>query len=492
MSVLGELEPKKVFYYFEQIASIPHGSGDTKRISDYISLFAERRGLRYHQDSKNNVIIWKSASDGAENAPAVILQGHMDMVCEKEDWCDIDFESDGLSLKLENGIISAEGTTLGGDDGIAVAYMLALLDSDELVHPPLECVFTVDEEIGLLGAASLDVSLLKGRYMINLDSEDEGHIMAGCAGGTTITAHIPYENEVCDNSSRYLMKVSVSGLLGGHSGQEIDKGRANADSLLGRILYTLKKADPSLRLVSLKGGSKDNAIPRNSSAFMYISDKAAVANAIKNLRQAVKTEYRTTDPDIIINNDYIDIDGSMISSKVMTSDSTERVISALFTFPTGLQSMSFEIPGLPETSLNLGILETRDGEICLSYMIRSSLNSKKSELSDKLKSLTNAYGGITTVQSDFSAWEYNPDSELRDIMINTYRKMFDKEPVIEVIHAAVECGLFTGRLPGLDAVSIGPDMKDIHTPNEALDAASVKRTWDYVLEVLKQLAEKQN
>ena len=487
MSVLEGLEPKKVFYYFEQIASIPHGSRDTKRISDYICLFAERRGLRYYQDNKNNVIIWKSASPGRENSPGVILQGHIDMVCEKEDWCDINFEEDGLNLKLEGSIISAEGTTLGGDDGIAVAYMMAILDSEDISHPALECVFTVDEEIGMLGAAALDMSKLQGKYMINLDSEDEGHILASCAGGATVTAHIPFDTEINEDMDKHLVRLTVSGLLGGHSGQEIDKGRANACVTLGRVLYSLKRADNSLRLVSLKGGLKDNAIPRSAVAYMYIKDKTGLAFSVKEIQAKLSNEFRLTDPDINLSIEYIDLGGSMVSSKVMNADSTDRVISALYTFPNGIQSMSFEIPGLVETSLNLGILETKDGDVCMSYSVRSSVNSRKTELIDRIKALTNVFDGIVTVNGEYPAWEYKPESKLRDTMVEAYTALYDQYPIVESIHAGVECGLFASKIPGLDAVSIGPDMKDIHTPNESMDAESVKRTWEYVLRVLEIL-----
>ncbi len=487
MSVLQGYEPEKVFYYFEQIASIPHGSRDTKRISDYICLFAERRGLEYYQDSKNNVIIRKNGTNNNEDSKPVILQGHIDMVCEKEDWCDIDFTSDGLSLKVNDGIITADGTTLGGDDGIAVAYMLAILDSDDIPHPPLECVFTVDEEIGMLGAAALDMSRLKGKYLLNIDSEDEGHILVSCAGGATVKAHIPYNMEINESAGRKLIRLTVSGLAGGHSGVEIDKGRANSNVILGRALNRLKTIDPTLRIVSLNGGLKDNAIPRSSTAFILINDITGVTFALKELEKELNNVFKNTDPDIKLTLENMELGGNIISNRNMDNDSTERVITALYNMPNGIIRMSFDTPGLVETSLNLGILETSDGDVSLTFSVRSSVESEKNELINRIKNLTAYLGGIATISGEYPAWEYKKDSRLRDIMAETFTEIYGHPPIIESIHAGVECGLFAGKIPGLDAVSFGPDMKDIHTPKESMDIESVRRTWEYLLKVLERL-----
>ena len=480
MGILSGLKPENVYYYFEEICKIPHGSGNTKMISDYIVSIAKKKNLKYVQDENNNCIIYKDGSKGYEDSATVILQGHMDMVCEKEDGCDIDFENEGLRLKLEDGIISADGTTLGGDDGIAVAYMLAILDSDEYVHPPLECVFTVDEEIGMLGAASIDMSAIKGRTMINLDSEEEGYLLVSCAGGETSTVHLPYT--VIDEEAD-TFRITVTGLEGGHSGAEIDKGRANANMLLGRVLNNIRKSDNSPRIVSVNGGLKDNAIPRSSQAVLVTSNPDMLEKVSKNLEKILKNEYSITDKSVRIliekgERDY-----------PMDEKSTARVIAALVNLPNGIFNMSFDMPGLVQTSLNLGILKTdrEKNEVTCSYSVRSSINTQKEELVQKLESLAEVLGGYVTNMGEYPAWEYNKNSRLRDIMTDEYRKLFGKDMIVMSMHAGVECGLFGGGLAGLDAVSIGPDMKDIHTPRETMQAESVKRTWEYLLHVLERL-----
>lgn len=482
MKILEHLEPKEVFSYFEEICSIPHGSSDTKKISDYLVDFAMNHQLRYIQDTSNNVIIFKPGTKGYENSAPVMIQGHMDMVCEKEADCDIDFSTDGLRLELSDGIISARGTTLGGDDGIAIAYALAILAASDIPHPPLEAVFTVDEEIGMLGAAALDCSPLKSRIMLNLDSEEEGHLLVSCAGGVTVTGHLPL---VFEQSTGYTTTITVDGLQGGHSGVEIDKGRANACMLLGRILYLLQK-QTDFRMISINGGLKDNAIPRQANAvlvFLTKNDLETATELLSSLQATLQQEYSFSDADIRIGMT------SAVSSTSRTTDNetTKNVITALYNLPNGIQKMSHDIEGLVQTSLNLGILKTEKTEVTFSFSARSSIESEKAEMIDRITCLLHALGGSVTTAGNYPAWEYRKDSPLRELMIEIYKKQYGTTPEIEALHAGVECGLFAGKLPGLDCVSFGPDMKDIHTPKESMDVESVRRTWNYILEILKEL-----
>ena len=486
MNILADLEPASVFSYFEEICSIPHGSRDTKRISDYLAGFAAEHGLSCIQDEYNNIIIKKPGSTGRESEVPVIIQGHMDMVCEKEPDCDIDFSTDGLRLKIENGMITADGTTLGGDDGIAVAYALAILDSDTISHPPIEAVITVDEEIGMLGAAALDMSVLEGRRLLNIDSEDEGHLLVSCAGGVTASVNLPIESQNMDAlyNDPVFIKLSVTGLMGGHSGVEIDKGRANSNVLLGRALYEIS-GSTAFNLKSVSGGLKDNAIPRMSEAVL-VTDRTSI-DKIKDICEALTAElhaeYSLTDPEILISIE--ETPSSEALPTAMTTESGRRVITAIYNMPSGIQNMSFSLPGLVETSLNMGILFTEADKVVMSYSVRSSVGSRKDELVNRLRCLAEALGGNVTTEGAYPAWEYLENSPLREAMISVYEDMYKKKPVIESIHAGVECGLFADGLPGLDAVSFGPDIHDIHTPKEALDIESVKRTWEYLLKVLE-------
>ena len=479
MAGLTGLAPEGVFKYFEAICGIPHGSGNTKMISDYVADFAKERNLRYIQDDSNNVIIFADGTKGYEDHEPVLLQGHLDMVCEKAEDCTIDMDKEGLDLCLKDGIISANGTTLGGDDGIAVAYMLAILDDETIPHPPLECVFTVDEEIGMLGCAALDMSPLKGRKMINLDSEEEGYFLVSCAGGVTATAHFGIEREKYEGSA---LKVVLNGLKGGHSGVEIDKGRGNANTLLGRALYLARKEVKDLKIVTIAGGLKDNAIPKSSEAVVVTKDPKKFIEEIDRIEKIYKNEFVTTDNEIAIK--AVETENSL---EPMNEKTTKNVITALMMLPAGIQRMSFDIQGLVETSLNLGILKTNENEVTMSYSVRSSVESEKNELIDKMTCLAEALGGNVTTMGAYPAWEYRKDSPLRDLMLEVYKEQYNKEPIVQALHAGVECGLFAGGLPGLDAVSIGPDMTDIHTFNESMSVDSVKRVWDYILELLKRL-----
>ena len=477
MEVLSELQPRAVFHYFEELCAIPHGSENTKAVSDWCAAFAKARGLEYHQDALNNIIIIKEAAPGYEGAEPVILQGHLDMVCEKEAGCPKDLEREGLDLEADGDFVTARGTTLGGDDGIAVAMALALLDSRDLPHPRLEVVLTVDEEVGMLGAAALDVSPLRGKTLINLDSEEEGVFTVSCAGGNRTECILPVKREPFSGT---VLTVTVGGLTGGHSGTEIHRGRANANVLLGRCLRVVS-ARTQLRLGAAAGGSKDNAIPTESRAQIVVSDEAAARAALGELEAALRREYRTTDPEL-----FLRAEPSQWEGNPMDRTSTERAVCLLTCLPNGVQAVSGDIPGLVQTSLNLGILTTGVEELRACFSVRSSLGSQKEALKDRLTCLTQALGGRSQYSGDYPAWEYKEDSLLRDRMVQVFREQYGRAPKVEAIHAGVECGLLAGKIPGLDCVSIGPDLLEIHTPRERMGISSVQRVWAFLLEVLKR------
>ena len=480
--VLEHLEPKAVFHYFEDLAQIPHGSRNTKAISDYCVAFAKARGLWVYQDSSNNVIIKKPASAGYESAPAVILQGHLDMVAEKTPDSPMDFTKDALQLREDGTYVWAEGTTLGGDDGIAVAMTLAVLDSQDLPHPALEAVFTVDEEIGMLGAQALDFSRLSARRMLNIDSEDEGIFTISCAGGAGACVQIPLQSERC---SRAGAKLTVTGLIGGHSGQEINKGRANANILLGRVLDTLQRTC-DVRIVSAAGGLKDNAITLAAEAELALDDGQldAAQAAVHACEAAFQKEYAAADPGITMT-----LTRTAPAELALDADSTRRVIDFLLLVPNGIAAMSMDIPGLVQTSCNLGIFKVTAAELSAVSSVRSSLASQKQMLLDRFAALAARLGGQLTIEGAYPAWEYRRESPLREKLVEIYRAQTGTEPKIEAIHAGLECGLFAGQLDGLDCVSFGPNLLEIHTTREKMDIASVQRTWRFLVAALAALKD---
>ena len=481
MGVLSNLEPKEVFAYFEEISASPRASYHEEKISNYCVEFAKKHGLFYIQDELKNVIIMKDATPGYEQEEPVIIQGHLDMVCEKKPDCGTDFETDGIKVMIEGDYLTADGTTLGGDDGIAVAYALAILASDTIAHPKLEVLFTVSEEVGMEGASGIDVSMLEGRRLLNLDSEEEGFLLAGCAGGARIECKLPVK---CTDAKGCAFEITVEGLNGGHSGVEIDKGRANANLIMGRILTELGK-HTDYHLASAEGGRKDNAIPRECKALLCIpqQDIQKVTQALADLEKNLANEYAVTDAAIRIRTEQENVP---LPLKMLDSDSTERAVLLLLALPNGIQTMSADVKGLVETSLNLGVLKLDTQELSLCYAVRSSVSSAKEALLDKMTWLTEGLGGAAERSGDYPAWEYKRDSAFREKLAAVYERMYGKPPVIQAIHAGLECGLLAGKLPGLDCISIGPDMKDVHTTEEKLSISSTKRVWEFILEVLKE------
>ena len=479
MRVLENLQPERVFYHFEEIAKIPHGSGNTKQISDYLVAFAKEHNLEHYQDEINNVIIIKEATEGYENAEAVIIQGHMDMVCEKESDCNIDFEKDGLDLYVEDGFVKARGTTLGGDDGIAVAYGLALLEATYIAHPRLELVITVDEETGMDGAYGIDLSMLKGKKMLNIDSDEEGIFLTSCAGGTSVEATIPVKRTT---QTGVVLNVKVDGLFGGHSGAEIHKERGNASILMGRVLNNIAN-EVTFGIISLAGGLKNNAIPRECNASILVPEEAVslVETIISEQSGIFKKELFASDADVQVTS----VNAGVQEASILDFASINQVLAYLRLVPNGVQHMSQAIPGLVETSLNLGIMELKEDVFVTDTSIRSSVGSRKEDLRDKLVNIIELVGGEAEVVGDYPAWEYKAESKLREEIAASYKAVYGKEPEFTAIHAGLECGILSEKIDDLDCVSFGPQNFDIHTPQERLNIESTERVWNFLVEYLK-------
>ena len=476
---LAGLEPQKVFKYFNEISMIPRGSGNMKQICSYCCDFAAERNLRHISDEACNVIIFKNGSAGREGEEPVILQGHLDMVCEKNAGKIFDFQNDPIDLMIDGDFISANGTTLGGDDGIAVAFCLALLDSDDISHPPLEVVFTTDEETGMCGAEAIDTSVLKGRRMINIDSEAEGTLWVSCAGGARTDIEIPF---YAADANGIACEIALYGLHGGHSGAEIHKGYANANILMGRVLKEISFS-VDYCLASINGGTMDNAITRECTAKIVISsDSESLFKVISRLNSKLRKEFEDTDPELTLKIRECDN-----IKRCITKDDTEKIVDMLCEFPYGVMAMSKEIDGLVETSLNLGAVKTKDNFVSFTFLLRSSVDSERIKLCADLLDIAEKYGASTNVHSEYPAWEYKRNSVLQRVFADVYKNIFGKDMVVTAIHAGLECGLFCGKIEDLDCVSFGPDILDIHTPDERLSISSCARMWEYLLEVLKVL-----
>lgn len=479
MGVLEGLEPIPVFHFFEEICKIPHGSGNEAAISDYLKQFAKERGLFCIQDEWKNIIIVKEAVPGKETEETLILQGHMDMVAVKEPDCAADLKKEPLRLIVEGDFISAEGTSLGGDDGIAVAYILALLDSKEISHPRLEAVLTVGEEVGMGGAREIDLSVLKGRRMLNLDNEEEGVLLTSCAGGLRADCKLPVTWEKRSGS---VLHVRITGLQGGHSGAEIIKEGGNSNCLMGRVLNALIR-ETSASLISMEGGLADNAIPRQTDAYVMIKEeeKEKCLAVLRSMEEAFGQELAVKDPGVRV---VAEEEGEQ-TTDCLQAESMKKAVSYLMAMPNGIQAMSADVEGLVETSLNLGMMKLTTEHLRLTYAVRSSLESGKDAVRGRLAAISELAGAKMEVHGEYPGWAYRKDSPLRDKMVRIYEDLYGKKPQVQAIHAGLECGLFAGKLPGLDCISYGPDMKGIHTTEEVLSISSVRRVWEYLLEILK-------
>lgn len=478
MKVLQGLEPAAVFGFFEEICNIPHISYHEKELSDYCVNFAKERGLYYEQDEMGNVIIIGEATPGYEEVEPIMIQGHLDMVGDKVPECSIDMEKEPIKVMIDGDYLTADGTTLGGDDGIAVAYGLALLDAKDIPHPRLELVLTVSEEVGLEGATGIDLSCCKAKRLLNIDSEEEGVFTAGCAGGMRVDCRIPVETEV---KSGAVCEIKTQGFLGGHSGIEINKGRANGNTAVGRFLLFLKEK-AAFDLVSIVGGVKDNVIPKNVTAKFLTTDVDAVKTAVGEFNKVLDMEYAVADPDVEL---VLEIKEAA-ECTVLSEVSKEKVITALNLMPNGVQTMSSDLPDLVETSLNLGVIKIDETEINLCFSVRSSLESAKQFIGAKLKQLTESLGGTTGYQGDYPGWPYARESKLRDLCIKVHKEQYGTEPKIEVIHAGLECGILSSKIEGLDCISMGPNMYDVHTPDERISISSIARVWEFLKAVLAE------
>jgi len=497
---INELSPSEVFSYFQEICAIPHGSGNTGMIADYCLEFAKLHGLKARKDAADNVVIFKAGSSGYEDCEPVILQGHLDMVCEKEPDCDIDMSVQSIKTCTDGKVVWADGTTLGADDGIAIAFILAVLASDTIAHPPIQAVLTSDEEIGMLGARDLDTSDLTAKRLINIDSESEGILYVSCAGGVRAECDIPvvYEDAVGwvsggeqdDNASdaagngQVCFEVKISGLAGGHSGVEIHKQHTNAIRLLASLLSHASGA-ADFRLVSLSGGGKENAIPKEAKAVVSVRscDATTFEQSIKESADVWMQEISSTEPHAKIEVGKADA----AADKVLNFHSTENVIYALGLSPDGVYRMSQEINGMVQTSLNLGIAYLDADKLVYKYLIRSNTAAGKKLLLERVNTFVKHLSGNVVTMSDYPAWEYKSDSQLRKICVESFTNVYGHEPEVTSIHAGLECGILAGKMPGVDMISFGSTLESVHTPDECMDAASVERTWEYLMEILKSL-----
>lgn len=474
--VLADLKPQKVFHFFEELCQIPHESYQTAAASDWAEAFAKDRNLTYRRDKAGNIIIWKEATPGYEDHPTVMIQGHLDMVCVKDNGVEHDFRSDPLDLYIEDGFIKARGTSLGGDNGIAVAMAMAVLDDDSIPHPPLECLFTVDEEVGLEGANALDCSDLKSKYLLNLDSEVEGVLTVGCAGGMRCEIKLPLNTESVQGT---LITLNLEHLNGGHSGIAIHQGFANANKLMGECLTALDFP----QLVSLSGGQQNNAIPSQCKAVIVVeSDRAdTVMAAAKAWFKTVRPQC-PNDPDMTLT-----VTACAGADTALTPSSSKEAVEMIHAVPNGVQSMNPHLPGQVQTSLNLGILQLTQGCVYLDFMIRSSLLSELCDVSEQLLRIAINRGAAFITGSCYLPWEYRPDSALRDTVVAVFQQQYGTAPLVETIHAGLECGLLIKKMPQMEAISFGPDILEVHSTKERLSIASTQQVWKFLLSVLKAL-----
>ncbi len=481
---LKHLNSYEAFKYFKAMNEIPRGSGNEKAISDWLVNFAKERNLEVIQDEALNIIIKKPGTKGYESAKTIILQGHMDMVCEKNISKIHNFEKDPIAFIVEGDNLKADGTTLGADNGIAVAFGLSILASKDIPHPPIELVVTTEEETGMGGAMSLDPSHLKGRILINIDSEEEGTFLVSCSGGVRVSVSVPVTYE--DIEEGYIgLNISIRGLKGGHSGMEINKERGNSNKLMGRFLMDLNSV-VDFKLVSINGGSKMNAIPREADALIFINseDSIKVEEKIKEWNKVLKNEFQGIDDDLELTFEQY---GKNIE-KTFDDESTSKVLKMLFLIPNGVQTMSISIKDLVQSSTNLGVVITENNEVILESAVRSSVKSLKKAICDEMIVLTDILGASIEFQSDYPEWQYNPISEIRDIFEKVYKNMFGREAQISAIHAGLECGLLSDKFDGkIDQISFGPNIYDVHTPDEHLSISSTERMYNFLLEVLKEI-----
>jgi len=482
--LVSDLSPKEVFSYFKEISDIPRGSGNTDRIAQYCVDFANSHNLLVRRDEADNVVIFKDGSKGYEDKEPLILQGHIDMVCEKSADCHKNMELESIDLCTDGERVWADGTTLGGDDGIAVAYILAILASDTIEHPPIQAVLTSDEEIGMLGAQALDTSDITARRLINIESETEGVLFVSCAGGVRAQCEIELgSREASSKNVHTVYEITVGGLQGGHSGVEIHKQHANAIKVLGSLLTGIQR-ECDICVSDIIGGGKENAIPKEATAFIAINsdESPAFVKKFREYTAILQQEYKAVEPDIAICLEKKDI-----AADIYSLEASKNIIYVLGQAIDGVCRMSTQIQGMVETSLNLGTVFIKDDKLVYRYLIRSNTASGKRLVLDKVSAFAEFAGGKAVTTSDYPAWEYSSDSRLRNVMIESFKSVYGREAEVTSIHAGLECGILSGKMPGVDMISFGPTLVDVHTPDEYMDVASVKRSWNYLLEVLRNI-----
>lgn len=477
MRKLGNLQPKRVFYYFEEISKIPRDSYQEKEISNYIVDFGKKLGLETYQDNSFNVVLRKKASLGYENYPGIIIQGHLDMVCEKEADSLHDFLKDGIDLVVDKNVLKANKTTLGADNGIAIAMAMALLEDNSFEHGPLELLATTSEEVDLGGALAIDSKVLKGNILINLDSEDEGVLTVGSAGGIELDITLPVIKEHKDLS--FSWSIDLKNLSGGHSGVEIHKKKGNANKVMVEILNVINSKE-DIHLTEVSGGSKDNAIPRN--ALAIISSKKDISEVIKNTVDEICEKYRSFEPNI-----QVEVKKINPITQVIDNQSFKKYLSLIENIPTGVNTWIKEYPNIVESSDNLAIVKTTKDSIKIIVSLRSSESEVLKGLQNKIIGIIEKFGGQYKLTSGYPEWKFNPVSYLREKAMEVYKKLYGKDMKVEVIHAGLECGVISQKYPNMDIISIGPDIKEVHTPQEYLDIASTERVYNYLKELIRSL-----
>lgn len=476
-------KPEKLFHFFEDICAIPRGSGHEKEISDFLVKFAKDRGLWVYQDDSCNVIIKKKGSKGAEDKAPVMLQGHIDMVCDKRAGVEHDFEKDGIRLVLKDGVLSADGTTLGADNGVAVALMMMVLDDDEIMHPPVECVFTTEEEIGLNGAQALDKSLIAARTMINMDSEEEGVATVSCAGGLRIQLTRKVERTAARGT---LVQVKIEGLLGGHSGTDIDKERQNANILMARMVDGLMKNTDG-KLVTFAGGTKDNAITRECAASLIYADPKEAEKAEKlaaELAEVFADEISSFEPEFACE---VSVEEDQ-SADALKDEDAKAFIGAIRMAPNGVYRRNIKMDGFVVVSSNMGVTRADRDELVIVVSPRSSVASLQEDSKARFALLAETFGFQISCSGQYPGWDYKEDSMIREVFAESYRELFGKELRLEALHAGLECGLFSEAIPGLDAIAVGPTLYNVHTPDEHVPLDSFERFYELLKHVLGRLA----
>ena len=489
---IEKLYPEKVFYYFNEISKIPRGSKKEKQISDWLFNFAKKRKLEVIQDDAMNIFIKKKATQGYEEYSPLIIQGHMDMVWEKNKETKFDFETQGIELYVEDEFLKAKGTTLGADNGIAVAYALAILDSNDIVHPALEVIITTDEEDGMSGVNSIDYEIFDGRTLINIDTEEYGEVYVSSAGGARTSVQFIFESKKLKPEKYSLISIEVKGLSGGHSGAEIHKNLGNSNKILAEVLYHLSRKY-TLSLSYIEGGEKTNAIPREAIAYLGAElDKDSFEDFEKLAKMAFKnilSDFKVSDKNPILEIKQITEDTLGEKPERITSSDTLNLITFLQKFPNGVLKMSEHINGLVETSINLGVIKTskKSGtfEIRIQGLPRSSVNLSLKNLIDEITDLARKHEANIKIDSSYPSWEYKEDSKIRDLIVKSFEKLTGEKAKVKAIHAGLECGIFADNIENLDVVSIGPNIYGAHTPEERMDIKSVGATWDLLLKVLE-------